>query len=258
MKKLLKISTLGLVTAAAVAASSAATAIAAVPATVPPFQGTAPLPLVLSVDTADSGSAATKLAETPASCAETSIIHFGQTIVFRMWGVDVKTGASLTEANVENEKGAYVIIPNMKVAGVPSTVRIPLVWGEHNKEKNPAGEANKHAYWTAGVPTKGTTAAAATPWQIESATGTLTPIAEKTAVELTPSDTAPVNFAIHVVTKSTVVTKVITKKTKKKNKKGKKITVIKKVTETVTEPGQEATYTQAGWPTSSQLLVVTP
>jgi hypothetical protein len=60
------------------------------------------------------------------------------------------------------------------------------------------------------------------------------------------------------VTKPAVVTKVVTKKVKKKNKNGKKITVIKKVTETVTEPGQEATYTQAGWPTSSQLLVVLP
>jgi len=250
MKNLLTISVLGLVAAAAVAASPAAAETKAV--TAPPFQGEKPLPLVLSVDIVNSVAAVNKLLEHPTgSCAETNVIHLGQTIVFRMWGVDVKTGGeALTEKNVENEKGAYVIIPGVLVNGVSSTVRIPLVWGEHSLAKTPEGEKTKHAYWTAGVTTKGETQAAATPWQIESSTGALTPIAEKTKVEIPPNNITPLAFKIRVVTKSVVVTKIVKKKIKKNGK-----SVIKKVKEKVTEPGQEGEFTQANWPIASQLMI---
>lgn len=252
MKKLPTIAVLGLVAAAAVAASPAAAAETKA-VTAPPVQGTKPLPLVLSVDTVNSGSAANKsLEDAKGNCSETNIIHVGQTIVFRMWGVDVKTGGqALSEANVENEKGAYVIIPGMLVNGVSSTVRIPLVWGEHSLAKTPEGEKTKHAYWTAGVTTKGETEAAATPWQVESSTGTLTPIAEKTKVEIPPNGVTPLAFRIRVVTKPVVVTKVVKKKVHKKGK-----TVIKKIRKKVTEPGQEGEFTQAGWPISSQLMIL--
>ena len=250
MKNLLTISVLGLVAAAAVAASPVAAETKAV--TAPPFQGEKPLPLVLSVDIVNSGAAVNKLLEHPTgSCAETNVIHVGQTIVFRMWGVDVKTGGeALTEKNVENEKGAYVIIPGVLVNGVSSTVRIPLVWGEHSLAKTPEGEKTKHAYWTAGVTTKGETQAAATPWQIESSTGALTPIAEKTKIEIPPNNISPLAFKIRVVTKSTVVTKIVKKKIKKNGK-----TVIKKVKTKVTEPGQDGEFTQANWPIASQLMI---
>ncbi len=250
MKKFLTISVLGLV-AAAVAASPAAAETKAV--TAPPLQGEKPLSLVLSVDTVNSGSAVNKtLEDAKGTCAETNVLHVGQTIVFRMWGVDVKTGGeALTEKNVENEKGAYVVIPGMLVNGVSSTVRVPLVWGEHTLAKTPEGEKTKHAYWTAGVTTKGETAAAATPWQIESSTGALTPIAEKTKVEIPPNGITPLAFKIRVVTKSTIVTKIVKKKVKKHGK-----TVIKKVKKQVTEAGQEGEFTQASWPLSSQLMIL--
>jgi hypothetical protein len=249
MKKLLTVGALGLVAAAVAASPAAATETKAV--TAPPFQGTKPLPLVLSVDTVNSGKAVNP--QYPAgSCAETNTIHVGQTIVFRMWGVDVKTGGqALSEANVENEKGAYVIIPGMLVNGVSSTVRVPLVWGEHTLAKTPEGEKTKHAYWTTGVTTKGETAAAATPWQIESSSGTLTPIAEKTKVEIPPNGITPLAFKIRVVTKPVVVTKTVKKKVHKKGK-----TVIKKIKKKVTEPGQEGEFTQAAWPISSQLMIL--
>ena len=251
MRNLSMIAVLGLVAAAVAASPAAAAETKAV--TAPPFQGTKPLPLVLSVDTVNSGAAVNKsLEDAKGNCSETNTIHVGQTIVFRMWGVDVKTGGeALTEANVENEKGAYVIIPGMLVNGVSSTVRVPLVWGEHTLAKTPEGEKTKHAYWTAGVTTKGETAAAATPWQIESAGGTLTPIAEKTKVEIPPNGITPLAFRIRVVTKPTVVTKLVSKKITKNGKK-----VTKKVKKKVTEPGQEGEFTQAAWPISSQLMIL--
>ncbi|MGO9322330.1 MAG: hypothetical protein ACLQBY_16225 [Solirubrobacteraceae bacterium] len=245
------IAVLGLVAAAVAASPAAAAETKAV--TAPPFQGTQPLPLVLSVDTVNSGAAANKsLEDAKGNCSETNIIHVGQTIVFRMWGVDVKTGGeALTEANVENEKGAYVIIPGMLVNGASSTVRVPLVWGEHTLAKTPEGEKTKHAYWTAGVTTKGETAAAATPWQIESPTGGLTPIAEKTKVEIPPNGITPLAFRIRVVTKPRIVTKLVSKKVTKHGKK-----IIKKVKKQVTEPGQKGEFTQAAWPISSQLMIL--
>ncbi len=260
MKKLWTIAVLGLVAAAAVAAGPAAATAATTAAatetkavTAPPVQGEKPLGLVLSVDTVNSGSALNKkLEDAKGNCSETNIIHVGQLIVFRMWGVDVKTGGeALTEKNVENEKGAYVIIPGMLVNGVSSTVRVPLVWGEHTLAKTPEGEKTKHAYWTAGVTTKGETQAAATPWQIESSTGALTPIAEKTNVEIPPNGITPLAFKLRVVTKPVVVSKVVKKKVHKNGK-----TVIKKITKKVTEPGQEGEFTQAGWPISSQLMIL--
>src|ERR1039458_8030347 len=251
MKKILTIPLLG--RAAAVAAAASPAAAATTPAvTAPPFQGEKPLALALSVDTVVSGSAANKQLEPLGGCAETSTFHVGQTIVFRMWGVDVKTGGTaLTEKIVEPEKGAYVVIANMLLNGVPSTVRIPLLWGEHVKSKTE--ESVKHSYWTVGVPTKGEVKEPG--GNVESATGTLTPVAEKTKVELQATAPNPVNFSIHVVTKSVVTETIVKKKVTKKGKNGKKTVVIKKVKKKVTEPGQTGEFTEANFPISSQLML---
>jgi len=252
MKKILMISVLGLVAAAAVAASPAAAATTTKPpVTAPPFQGEKPLGLVLYVDTVVSGKASATETEPLPGCAQTSIIHVGQTIVFRMWGTDVKNGLALTEKNVEPEKGAYVVIPGVLVNGVVTTVRIPLAWGEHVQAKTPAGEAVKHSYWTVGVPTKGEDKEPG--WSAESSTGALTPIAEKAKIEIPPA--TPLGFSVHVVTKSVVVEKVVKKKVITKGKNGKKKVVIKKVKKKSTEPGQVGEFTQANFPLSSQLVI---
>ena len=74
------------------AASATTTTTTKTAVVAPPFQGEKPLGLVLSVDTVVSGKAAATLTEPLPGCTETSLFHEGQTIVFRMWGVDVKAG----------------------------------------------------------------------------------------------------------------------------------------------------------------------
>lgn len=64
-------------------------------------------------------------------CQMTNIFQQGQTVVFRMWGVDVVTGGTpLTDANV---KTAYVTVPGQ--------AKMPLQYAKH-----PTGTA----YWTLG------------------------------------------------------------------------------------------------------------
>jgi hypothetical protein len=67
-----------------------------------------------------------------AGCAITNLFQTGQVVVFRMWGVNAKDGATLTDKTV---KKAFVRIPQ---AG-GTVLQIPLVYGAHGTV----------AYWTA-------------------------------------------------------------------------------------------------------------
>jgi hypothetical protein len=247
---LLLVSALGLL-GIATAGTSAAAAAEKAPTTAPPFQGEQPLSgLVLYVDTVVSGKAATSLKEPLPGCTETSLIHFGQTIVFRVWGVDVKKGGvAVTENNVENGE-AYIDIPNVLVNGVSAMLRVPLVWGEHSQAKTPEGEKTKHSYWTVGVPTKGETSPLSE-WKTETPTGPSAELPEKTKIEIPATSPSSLAFVVHVKTKSETVTKVIKKKVKRHGKKK----VIKKKKK-VTVPGRSGEFSQANFPLSSQLVIV--
>ena len=252
MKKLLMVPVLGLIVA--LGAPAGAVAAETKPTTAAPFQGEKPLGLVLYVDTVVSGSAAVKQLEPLGGCAQTSIIHVGQTIVFRMWGVDTtKGGVALTEKNVDPLKGAYVVIPNVVVNGVGAIVRVPLLWGEHSQAKTPAGEANKHSYWTVGVPTKGELKEIG--WTIEGPSGALTAIPEKSKIEIPITAPGSLAFSVHVVTKSVPATKVVTKKVTKKGKNGKKKVVIKKTVKKYIELGHSGVFSQVNFPLASQLVI---
>jgi hypothetical protein len=247
---LLLVSALGLLGVLAAGPSTAAAA-EKTPITAPPFQGEQPLSgLVLYVDTVVSGKAAVTQKEPLPGCTETSLIHFGQTIVFRVWGVDVKKGGvAVTENNVE-EGEAYITIPGVLVNGVSSTLRVPLVWGEHSQAKTPEGEKTKHSYWTVGVPTKGETSPLSG-WKTESSPGVLSAeLPEKTKIEIPATSPSPLAFVVHVKTKSEQVTKVIKKKVKRHGKKK----VIKKKKK-VTVPGRSGEFSQANFPLSSQLVI---
>jgi hypothetical protein len=247
---LLLVSALGLLGIIAVGPSTAAAA-EKTPTTAPPFQGEKLGGLVLYVDTVLSGKASAALTEPLPGCTETSRIHVGQTIVFRMWGVDVKKGGvAVTENNVA-EGDAYITIPGVLVNGVSSTLRVPLVWGEHSQAKTPEGEKTKHSYWTVGVPTKGETSPLSG-WKTESASGVLSEeLPEKTKIEIPVTSPSPLAFVVHVKTKSEKVTKVIKKKVKRHGKKK----VIKKKKK-VTVPGRSGEFSQANFPLSSQLVIV--
>ncbi len=222
------------------------------PVTAPTFQSPK-LGLVLYVDTVVSGKPASKEAPTLAGCSQTSIIHVGETIVFRMWGVNAKeSGASLTESNVEQ---AYVRIPGVLVNGVPSTVRFALAWGQHNQSKTEAGEKNKHAYWTVGVPTKGEVQKEAVV-QSESASGEVTALPEKTKIEIPPNGITPLGFTVHVVSKPVTIEKTVKVKVKAKGKKGKKGKPrFKKEVKKIVEPALTGEFSQANFPVSSQLMI---
>jgi hypothetical protein len=264
MKKLLIIGALGL--AAVLGAPAGAVAAETTtplpkpsePVTAPTFQSPK-LGLVLYVDIVQSGKSAEKPAEVLAGCAQTSIIHVGQTIVFRMWGVDAANGGvPLAESNVEQ---AYVKIPGVLVNGVATTVRFSLGWGQHLQGKaSTAQEAIKHAYWTLGVPTKGEVkeekGVKNLLAQSESPTGALNllPATTKIEIPLTAAGSS-LAFTVHVVTKPTTVTKVVKKKVTKKVK-GKKKVVIKKITKKVVVPGVTGEFSQANFPISSQLVIV--
>ena len=258
MKKLLIVGALGL--AAVLGAPAGAVAAETTtplpkpsePVTAPTFQGEKPLGLVLYTDTVVSGKPESKEAPVLAGCSQTSIIHVGETIVFRMWGVDAaEGGVPLTESNVEQ---AYVKIPGVLVNGVASTVRFALGWGQHTAGKTPTLEAIKHAYWTVGVPTKGEVKATEV-FQSESPTGELSKLPEKTKIEIPPTAAgSSLAFTVHVVTKSKTVTKLVKKRVTKKVK-GKKKVVIKKVTKKVVVPGLTGEFSQANFPVSSQLVI---
>jgi hypothetical protein len=95
--------------------------------TAPPVQGNK-LAVVVSADTVTGGGN-----PAPANtCAQTNYFKRGQLIVFRMWGVNVKSGGkALTGANVVS---AVVKIPGEKA--------IPMAYGAH-----PPGSAHQVSYW---------------------------------------------------------------------------------------------------------------
>lgn len=257
MNKLLIIGALGLAAVLGVPAGAVAAETTtplpkpSEPVTAPLFQGPKSLGLVLYVDTVVSGKGESKAAPVLAGCSQTSIIYVGETIVFRMWGADATNGGvALTEANVAQ---AYVAVPNVLVNGVATTVRFSLGWGQHNAAKGEAGEKNKHAYWTVGIPTKGEVKTLVA--QSESPTGELALLPATTKIEIPPTAAGgSLAFLVRVVTKPSTVTKLVKKKVTKKVK-GKKKVVIKKVKKKVVVPGVTGEFSQVNFPTSSQLVI---
>ncbi|MGA8296391.1 MAG: hypothetical protein WB770_05055 [Acidimicrobiales bacterium] len=108
------------VAALALTATSAGAARAQGGTTLPPPYGAANKnSLFISVDTVQGSGGVPKPA---AGCSMTNLFVQGQQVVFRMWGVDVKTGGNaLTDKNVLR---AYVTIPGVSAP-------IPLAYGAH-------------------------------------------------------------------------------------------------------------------------------
>ncbi len=101
----------------------------------PPVQGAANLPIFLNVTTV-VGSGGTGALKPAVGCAQTNQFLVGQTVVFRVFGVNVATGGTpLTPANV---KSATVVIPGISTPA-------PMAYGNH-------GTA---AFWSYGWNTTG-------------------------------------------------------------------------------------------------------
>lgn len=103
----------------------------------PPVQGSPPLPLALNVDTV-VGSGGTGALKAPVGCAQTNEFLIGQTVVFRLSGLDVATGGvALTPKNVSS---VSVTVPG---------IATPLVmnYGNHGAV----------AFWSVGWNTAGYT-----------------------------------------------------------------------------------------------------
>lgn len=237
---------------AAGAAATAAAATAKTPVSAPPVQGEKEPGLSINLDTVlGGGTPVSELKEPLSDCTQTSLIHLGQLVVFRMWGVDVKDGGvALTEANVA-EGDAYISIKNVKVGSEMTTLRAPFAWTEESEKRGPKFEAigPKHAYWEVPIPTKGATTGADIGWKTESASGALSEIKENTAIEIPATSPAPVEFTVHVTTKPHTVIKVVKKKVKVKGK-----TVIKKVKKRIRESlSGEASW--ASFDVASQLVI---
>lgn len=236
----------GVCTIPAAPASAAATK---TPVTAPPVQGEKQ-PLSINLDTVlGGGTTVVELKEPFSDCTQTSLIHLGQIVVFRMWGIDVKDGGvALTEANVA-EGNAYLTIKGVKVGTETTTLRAPFEWGEHGKSLTGPEAAVKHSYWELAIPTKGTTSGADVGWKTESASGALAEIKEGTAIEIPPTTPAPLEFVVHVVTKPKTVVKTVKEKVKVKGR-----TVIKKVKKRVAESLKgEASW--ANFALASQLVI---
>lgn len=254
------------ISAAPAAGRTTATAAATskTPVTAPPVQGETRPTLDINLDTVlGGGTTATELKEPLTDCTQTSLIHLGQLIVFRMWGVDVQAGGvALTEANVP-EDGAYISIKNVKVGSEMTTLRAPFAWTEESEKRGPKFEpiGAKHSYWEVPIPSKGSTSGADIGWKTESASGALAEIKEGTAIEIPPTSPAPVEFTVHVTTKPFKVTKTVTEQVKVTvTKHGKRKTVSKTVKKklTVREPSVSGEASWASFDVSSQLTVVSP
>lgn len=101
----------------------------------PPVQGSAPLPLALSVDTV-VGSGGSGVLKATVGCAQTNEFLIGQTVVFRLSGQNVLTGGTpLTPANVAS---VNVIIPGVATP-------LAMNYGNHGTS----------AFWSAGWSTAG-------------------------------------------------------------------------------------------------------
>jgi hypothetical protein len=104
--------------------------------TPPPVQGAKPLALAISSDTV---SGPTGFSDASASCVQANLFKVGQTVVFRMWGTDVKAGGTpLTPTNVAS---AVVNIPNS-----PKPIAVPLAW-VHEPYTQPVSK--QVSYWEA-------------------------------------------------------------------------------------------------------------
>ena len=101
----------------------------------PPIQGTANVPVYMNVDTVVGGGG-TGILKAPVGCAMTNEFYVGQTVVFRMSGVNVATGGTpLTPNNVIS---ANVVIPGISTP-------FPMNYGNHGTV----------AFWTYGWNTTG-------------------------------------------------------------------------------------------------------
>ncbi len=101
----------------------------------PPIQGAANLPVYMNVDTVVGGGG-TGILKAPVGCAMTNEFYVGQTVVFRMSGVNVATGGTpLTPKNVIS---ANVVIPGVATP-------FPMNYGNHGTV----------AFWTYGWKTTG-------------------------------------------------------------------------------------------------------
>lgn len=101
----------------------------------PPVQGAAPLPIFLNVTTV-VGSGGTGVLKPAVGCAQTNEFLVGQTVVFRVFGVNVATGGTpLTPKNVAS---ATVVIPGVATPA-------PMAYGNHGTS----------AFWSYGWNTTG-------------------------------------------------------------------------------------------------------
>ncbi len=107
----------------------------------PPVQGAANLPLYLNVDTV-VGSGGTGVLKAPIGCAMTNEFYVGQTVVFRMSGVNVATGGTpLTGSNVAS---ATITVPGI---ATPFTMN----YGNHGTAAFWSYGWNTTGYATMGV-----------------------------------------------------------------------------------------------------------
>lgn len=123
-----------------VVVAALASALLAVPAlaetTPPPVQGKQ-LAVMLYADTVQNSHP--KYGVVPqVGCSITNLFRRGNGVVFRVWGIEAKTGLALTPDNV---KYAYVSLPNPADATQPTLMK--LAYGAHGK-----GDAAR-SFWTA-------------------------------------------------------------------------------------------------------------
>ena len=112
----------------------------------PPIQGTANVPVYMNVDTVVGGGG-TGILKAAIGCAQTNEFYVGQTVVFRMSGVNVATGGTpLTPKNVIS---ANVVIPGVATPA-------PMNYGNHGTV----------AFWTYGWNTTGYTTLGVVNFQI--------------------------------------------------------------------------------------------
>lgn len=130
----------------------------------PPVQGTDPLPLYLNVDTV-VGSHSTGVLKPAVGCAQTNEFLVGQTVVFRMSGVNVKAGgAPLTAANVAS---ATVVIPGVSAP-------LTLGYGNHGTV----------AFWTVGWDTTGYATLGVVPFKMVVKTKAIPAVTKKVRVRV--------------------------------------------------------------------------
>jgi hypothetical protein len=131
----------------------------------PPIQGTSNLPLYLNVDTVVGGGVAAGVPKPAVGCALTNEFFVGQTVVFRMSGVNVATGGTpLTPANVAS---ATVTIPGLTA---------PLVMGY--------GNHGTVAFWSLGWNTTGYKTLGVVPFKLTVTTVKVPAVTKRVRVKL--------------------------------------------------------------------------